>query len=79
LASGLLTHDVITHLKVRDHAEVIRLGIVSMPYPVLLGLDWLKLHNPAIDWARGQLSLSCCGANHDFPVSAFGKGYTSVR
>ena len=46
-----------------------------MPYPVLLGLDWLKQHNPAIDWTHSQLALSCCGANHNFPVSAFGKGY----
>ena len=76
LVSGLLTHDVIAQLKVRDHAETIRLGIVSMPYPVLLGLDWLKQHNPAIDWTRGQLALSCCGANHNFPISAFGKGYS---
>jgi hypothetical protein len=75
LNSGLLTHDVIASLKVRDHSEKISLGIVQMPYPVLLGLDWLKLHNPSIDWACGQLSLSCCGTNHDFPVSAFGKGY----
>ena len=47
-----------------------------MLYPVLLGLDWLKQHNPTIDWTRGQLALSCCGANHKFPVSAFGKGYS---
>ncbi|GLB39530.1 putative coprinopsis cinerea okayama7 130 [Lyophyllum shimeji] len=49
-----------------------------MPYPVLLGLKWLKQHNPSVDWARGHLSLSCCGANHDFPVTAFGRGYSLV-
>ena len=75
LTSGLLTHDVISQLKVRDHTEIIRLGIVSMPYSVLLGLDWLKQHNPTTDWTHGQLALSCCSTNHDFPVSAFGKGY----
>ena len=57
LVLGLLTHDVITQLKVRDHTETIQLGIVSMPYPILLSLNWLKQHNPAIDWMRGQLSL----------------------
>jgi len=67
---------VITKLQVQDHNEIIRLGIVSMPFPILFGLDWLKQHNPAIDWARGHLALSCCGANHYFPVSAFGKGYS---
>ena len=76
LSSGLLTHDVITQAKVRNHIEIIRLGIVTMPYPVLLGLNWLKQHNPAIDWARGRLALSCCGADLNSSVSAVGKGYS---
>ena len=76
LSSGLLTHDVITQVKVRNHTEIIRLGIVTMPYPVLLGLNWLKQHNPAIDWARGRLALSCCGADLNSSVSAVGKGYS---
>ena len=67
---------MITQLKVCDHTKTIQLGIVSMPYPILLGLNWLKQHNPAIDWTHGQLTLSCCGANHNFPISAFGKGYS---
>ena len=78
LASGLLTHDVITQISIRDHTEITQLGIVNMPYPVLLGLDWLKQHNPAVDWARGQLLLSCCGVNHQSPVSAMGKGYSLI-
>ena len=76
LSSGLLTHDVISKIRIRDHSEIASLGICSMPYPVLLGLDWLKLHNPAMDWARGQLSLSCCGESLSVP--AFGKGYCLV-
>lgn len=73
-----MTHDVLTNLKMRSHSETIQLGVVTMPYPVLLGLDWLKRHNPDIDWVRGQLALSCCGANHAFPISAFGKGYDLI-
>ena len=46
LSSGLLTHDVITQIDIRDHKEVTALDICSMPHPVLLGLDWLKQHNP---------------------------------
>ena len=64
---------MITQIDIHDHKEVATLGICSMPYPVLLGLDWLKQHNPAIDWTRGQLSLSCCGSTSTIP--AFGKGY----
>ena len=76
LSSGLLTHDMIMQINIHDHKEVTALGICSMPYPVLLGLDWLRQHNPAVDWARGQLSLSCCGSPS--LVSAFGKGYSLV-
>lgn len=47
-----------------------------MAIPSLLSLDWLQQHNPSIDWAKGQLRLSCCGANHSNPVSAFGRGYS---
>ncbi|KAG6894677.1 hypothetical protein C0992_005158 [Termitomyces sp. T32_za158] len=79
MTSGLLTHNVITQLKVCNHQEVLRLSIISMPYPVLLGLDWLKQHNPTVDWTRGQLLLSCCGANHDFLVTAFGQGYSPLK
>ena len=73
LSSGLLTHDMITQIDIHDHKEVTNLGICSMPYLVLLGLDWLKQHNPAVDWACQQLSLSCCGLSSIVP--AFGKGY----
>ena len=73
LSSGLLTHDVISKISIRDHSEITTLGICSMPYPVLLGLNWLKFHNPAVDWAQGQLSLSCCGESLSIPT--FGKGY----
>ena len=74
LASGLLTHNVITQINIHDHTEITTLGICSMPYLVLLSLDWLKQHNPAIDWTKGQLSLSCCSVS--LPVPAFGKGYS---
>ena len=45
LTSGLITHDVAACLKVRQHSEVICLGVVSVPYPVILGLNWLRQHN----------------------------------
>ena len=78
LTSGLVTHDTITNLRVQAHSENIRLGVVSMPYPVILGLDWLRKHNPAVDWAHGQLSLSCCGTNFTL-VSATGAGHRLAR
>ena len=67
---------MITQIKIHDHTEITALGICSMPYPVLLGLNWLRQHNPTVDWAHRQLSLSCCGS--PTLISAFGKGYGLV-
>ena len=78
IASGLVSQDVISCLKVRDHSERISLAVVSVAYPIILGLDWLRRHNPSIDWTRGQLALSCCGANPG-PLFAFGQGYGLAR
>ena len=73
LSLGLLTHDIIMQIKICDHTEITTLGICSMPYPVLLGLNWLRQHKPTINWTHGHLSLSCCGSST--LVSAFNKGY----
>ncbi|KDN34163.1 hypothetical protein RSAG8_12746, partial [Rhizoctonia solani AG-8 WAC10335] len=43
-----------------SHSKKLTLGVVSMSYPVILGFDWLWLHNPSIDWESGTLTLSCC-------------------
>ena len=39
IATGLVTHDVITSLHVHEHSAMISLGNVSVPYPLILGLD----------------------------------------
>ena len=63
-------------IKIYDHMETTALGICSVPYPVLLGLDWLRQHNPTVDWTCRQLSLSCCGSST--LILAFGKGYSLI-
>lgn len=42
ISSGLVTHEVITSLSIHSHLEVIALGIVCVPFPIILGLDWLR-------------------------------------
>lgn len=79
IASGLVTHDVITELMVDRHSEVLSLGVVSVAYPIILGLDWLRRHNPAIDWEDANLSLSCCNLTRSTPVSVHGKGFGLPR
>jgi hypothetical protein len=75
IASGLITHDVITHLSVSDHHEARSLAVVSVAYPIILGLDWLRQHNPNIDWESSTLSLECCGLTRSNPVVVSAKGF----
>lgn len=79
IASGLVTHDVITELTIDKHAEVIALGVVSVSYPIILGLDWLRRHNPDIDWENIDLSLSCCNLTRNSPVTVSAKGFGLMR
>src|ERR1700730_12742313 len=32
----------------------------SHSHKVILGHDWLKWHNPEINWKKAELSLTCC-------------------
>jgi len=75
IASGLITHDVVTHILVSNHEEIRPLAVVSVAYPVILGLDWLRRHNPNIDWEDSTLSLKCCGLTRTNPVVVTAKGY----
>lgn len=70
IASGLITQDIITQLQIQNHSEHISLSVVSVSYPIILGLDWLRRHNPDIDWGRMQLTLHCCRAPDAAPTRA---------
>jgi hypothetical protein len=43
------------------HQEDIEVAITNMGnHNLLLGTDWLKAHNPSIDWTRNKLLLNRC-------------------
>ena len=75
IASGLVTQDVLTNLLIDSHDETIVLSIVSVSYPIILGLDWLHHHNPYIDWEDANLSLLCCNLTRSLPITVSAKGF----
>ena len=75
IASGLVTQDVLTNLAVDAHEEVFPLNVVSVSYPIILGLDWLRRHNPYIDWEDTNLSLACCNLSRSHPITVKAKGF----
>ena len=75
IATGLVTQDILTNLAVDSHEEVISLNVVAVSYPIILGLDWLRQHNPHIDWETADLSLSCCNLTRSSPITTSAKGF----
>ncbi|QRW21043.1 Transposon Tf2-1 polyprotein [Rhizoctonia solani] len=69
LLSGALTDKCLATVSIGDiHFEQLALGVVSMSYPVILGFDWLRSHNPTINWESGTLTLSCCRVDAPGPL-----------
>ena len=48
-------------VRVGDHQEWIHFLLgKTQSHMVILGHDWLKWHNPEIDWAKAEVKLSHC-------------------
>ena len=58
---GKITHFVDAKLCIGEHKEDIQLAVVKLgSTPVFLGHDWLKKHNPSVDWNFGGLAFDRC-------------------
>ena len=58
--AGVITHYVTLRLDVQDHSELRHFYVIDLVnQDLFLGYDWLRQHNPEIDWKTNTLSLSC--------------------
>jgi Retroviral aspartyl protease len=58
LRSGPITHHAQTKLTIGHHQEALSLDAIGIAnYPVILGMPWLRQHNPEIDWRRNKLQF----------------------
>ena len=58
---GDITHYVLLTVGVGKHAEKLWCAVTCLgKVPLILGHDWLKKHNPNIDWTTGDIRLSRC-------------------
>jgi hypothetical protein len=58
---GDITHYVLLTVGVGKHAEKLWCAVTCLgKVPLILGHDWLKKHNPDIDWTTGDVKLSRC-------------------
>ncbi len=71
IASGIVTHESmpIPTLVTSQLSSIVKYNLVSCPsYPIILGIPWLALHNPIIDWKQRQIRKSTVSASLDFPM-----------
>ena len=47
-------------LKMQQHEETISLDIVNIKYDLILGMQWLRAHDPIVQWRSGILKFSNC-------------------
>lgn len=60
---GMVTYetDKITMTTLGGHSEEIQLDLVTIGlHNVILGMPWLRSHNPRIDWVRERITLDQC-------------------
>jgi len=45
----------------KTHSERVLLAISGLgKQSLILGYDWLKDHNPKINWEKGEVEMTCC-------------------
>ncbi|QRV95333.1 Retrotransposable element Tf2 protein [Ceratobasidium sp. AG-Ba] len=78
IESGRVEHYVTLNLKIFDHEEEVDAYVVNVGnHDLVLGMAWLKRHNPAIDWDKKSLVFSSryCSENclHTSPIVKSGE------
>ena len=56
--------DVLLHYK--THSERMLLAVSRLgKQSLILGYNWLKDHNPKIDWEKGEVEMTCCPLQYE--------------
>ena len=58
-SSGSISEHVALEIDINSHIETIDFGVMNLDsHNIYLGYDWLKFHNPLIDWREGLVEFS---------------------
>ena len=56
ISSGLVDLECILTLELGSHKEVMKCNVADIgKHSIVLGMSWLKLHNPSIDWPNKHI------------------------
>jgi len=67
---GLVTHEIKVNVYYQGYVERMKLDICDLGRTeVILGMPWLAVHNPEINWETGEVKmtrcLALCGKNRE--------------
>lgn len=58
IKSGLVTHEARVRMTINGHAETISFDVADVGEDnLILGISWLRKHNPLIDWSRATVTF----------------------
>ena len=71
IESGAVTHSCNLKLRFEGTSQTITTDIVQIGnYPIILGLPWLRRHNPQIDWKRRTITLPAAAGHSAIELRA---------
>jgi len=60
-SGGAIQHKVEVNLYFKGHVERVRIDVCNLgKIEVILGIPWLQVHNPEIDWEKGEVKMTRC-------------------
>ena len=58
---GAIIHQVECNMFFKGHIERARVDMCNLgKMELILGMPWLAVHNPKIDWEKGEVKMTCC-------------------
>ena len=58
---GAIIHQVECNMFFKGHVERVRMNVYNLgKTEVILGMLWLAVHNPEIDWEKGEVKMTRC-------------------
>ena len=60
-SGGAIMHQVEANVYYKDHVERMRMDVCDLgKMEVILGMPWLQVHNPEINWETGEVKMTRC-------------------
>jgi Reverse transcriptase (RNA-dependent DNA polymerase)/RNase H-like domain found in reverse transcriptase/Integrase zinc binding domain/Chromo (CHRromatin Organisation MOdifier) domain len=57
--TNVVSRETSTQIKIKDHSENLTLDITRLErYPIILGIPWLKKHDPWIHWSSHRITFN---------------------